>query len=74
MTPRELDRIATILYSGNWIGPLSHGLGVRDITVRRWAQGQRAIPSDLGPSLVELAVRRIAEIQALVDELAPVKD
>ncbi|MCJ2088538.1 hypothetical protein MKK88_21525 [Methylobacterium sp. E-005] len=64
---------ACLLYGEDWQRPLARGLGrlhpdghredIDDRLVRRWASGERSVPTWVGPALVRL-LRRHASLAA----------
>lgn len=62
MTRRSLAAAASLLYGQRWQRPLSRSLNVNDRLVRRWASGERPIPSWVEPTLASLLQQRIESI------------
>lgn len=63
MTRQSLAAAAKLLYGAQWQRPLSLSLCVDNRLVRRWASGDRPIPSWVDSALPGLLTERIAAIE-----------
>lgn len=57
MTRQSLAAAGTLLYGSDWQRPLSRALHVNDRLVRRWASGEKAIPSWVEGAIERLRLR-----------------
>lgn len=62
MTRQSLATVTSLLYGERWQRPLSRSLSVNDRLVRRWARGERPIPSWVEPTLISLLQQRLESI------------
>lgn len=58
MTPELLREAGQALYGPIWQTALSRDLEVADRTIRRWANGQNAMPDGLGAEIRALLTAR----------------
>lgn len=67
MNDRELIRdVGTALYGEHWLTPLAAELSIDSRTVRRWAAGQREMPTAVQEKLWALVRERIRELERLL--------
>lgn len=69
MTRQSISAAAKLLYGAQWQRPLSRSLSIDNRLVRRWASGDRPIPSWVESALPGLLTERIAELQQARFEL-----
>lgn len=62
MTPHNLEQAGAVLFGPRWQTDLARALGVSDRTMRRWANGQNAVPDGLRAEILALFDERVEEI------------
>ena len=64
-----LERVGIALWGEQWQAPLARAVGLNDRTVRRYAAGERPVPTGLWLELHGIAVRRDSTLRGLLPEL-----
>lgn len=65
MTRQSLAAAASLLYGSHWQRPLSRALNINDRLVRRWASGEREIPSWADSAMQRLLDERRDEVTGI---------
>jgi hypothetical protein len=62
LTGRKLEEFGRTLYGEVWVSVMSKKLKVAKRTVLRWKDDERAMPTDMQTTLVELIDDQIAQL------------